>query len=83
MAAPLLDSEFMAYWPKLSVVEKESLLSVARNYVESKENYNDSSDLRRKLISQEREDYLQGKDKSYSWKEVKDMAINPSKRNTI
>ena len=83
MAAPLLDNDFMEYWLKLSVVEKESLLSVAKNYVELKENYTGSLDFRRKLILQEREDYLRGKGKSYSWNEVKDLAINPQKRNAI
>lgn len=83
MAAPLLDTEFMEYWSKLSVVEKESLLHVAKNYVELKNTFSNSSDFRRKLILQEREDYLQGKGKSYSWNEVKELAINPQKRNAI
>ena len=33
MAAPSLDNEFMQYWAKLTPVEKESLLYVARSYV--------------------------------------------------
>ena len=37
MAAPSLDNEFMAYWIKLTSAEKESLLYVARNYVQLKE----------------------------------------------
>ena len=37
MAAPSLDNEFMQYWSKLTPVEKESLLYVARNYVQLKE----------------------------------------------
>ncbi len=83
MAAPILDTEFMEYWSKLSVVEKESLLRVAKNYVELKDTHANSSDFRRKLILQEREDYLQGKGKSYSWDEVKELAINPQKRNAL
>ena len=31
-----LDNEFMEYWLKLSLPEKESLLSVAKNFVELK-----------------------------------------------
>ena len=81
MAAPILDTEFMEYWSKLSVAEKESLLHVAKNYVQLKDIHANNSDFRRKLILQEREDYLQGKGKSYSWNEVKDLAINPQKRN--
>lgn len=37
MVALPLDNEFMNYWYKLSMPEKESLLSVARNFVELKE----------------------------------------------
>lgn len=37
MGALALDNEFMKYWLKLSVPEKKSLLSVAKNFVESKE----------------------------------------------
>jgi hypothetical protein len=33
MGAPSLDNEFMQYWSKLTVIEKESLLNVAKNYV--------------------------------------------------
>lgn len=33
MAALSLDNEFMEYWQKLSVVQKESLLEVAKIYV--------------------------------------------------
>lgn len=31
-----LDNEFMEYWLKLSLPEKESLLSVAKNFIELK-----------------------------------------------
>ena len=37
MGALSLDNEFMKYWLKLSQPEKESLLSVAKNFVEQKE----------------------------------------------
>ena len=79
MAAPILDNEFMEYWSKLSVVEKESLLQVAKNYVERKDTHTSIADSRRTLILQEREAYLPGKGKSYSWNEVREMAINPGK----
>lgn len=38
MAAPSLDNEFMQYWSKLSVVQKESLLSVIKSF-KSKEGF--------------------------------------------
>jgi len=41
MGATPLDNEFMQYWSKLSKVEKESLLSVAKHYAELKESNND------------------------------------------
>ena len=37
MGALSLDNEFMEYWLKLSLVEKASLLSVAKQYVELRE----------------------------------------------
>jgi len=36
MSAQSVEQEFGQYWQKLSVVEKESLLAVAKNYVELK-----------------------------------------------
>lgn len=41
MGAPALDNEFLKYWLKLSVAEKESLLTVAKNYVQLKESEED------------------------------------------
>lgn len=38
---------------------------------------------RKKLIVAEREKYIRGEGKSFSWNEVKIMAINKEKRNTI
>ena len=83
MAVPLLDNEFMKYWSKLSVVEKESLLSVAKNYVQSKLEESDIDDLRKNIIQQERENYLQGKGQSYSWEQVKALAQDKSKRHAL
>jgi len=37
MGALPLDNEFMEYWLKLTLPEKESLLSVAKHFVELKE----------------------------------------------
>jgi hypothetical protein len=36
MAPQSLENEFGEYWSKLSLVEKESLLNVAKNYVQLK-----------------------------------------------
>jgi hypothetical protein len=83
MAVPLLDHEFMQYWSKLTVVEKESLLTVAKNYVQAKHDESDTSDLRKKIIQQERENYLQGKGQSCSWEQVKALALDKSKRHAL
>lgn len=83
MTAPLVDSEFMQYWSKLTVVEKESLLSVAKNYVLLKQEGISSEDMRKSMIEQEREKYLRGEGASYSWEEVKQMAMHKEKRHAI
>jgi hypothetical protein len=81
-AASGLDSEFMQYWLKLSLGQKESLLNVARNFVGLREE-TDTVDLRKQLIQEERQKYLRGEGKSFSWEEVKEMAINKDKRNGL
>lgn len=83
MAAPMLDNEFLQYWNKLTLVEKESLLSVAKNYVQLKEETTDIDTLRKNMIQQERERYLSGKGNSYSWEAVKEMAMNKEKRRAV
>ena len=77
-----LDSEFMQYWLKLSLGQKESLLSVAKNFV-GLENETDAVDLRKKLIQEEREKYLRGEGRSFSWEEVKNMALNKDQRHGL
>ena len=81
MAAPVLDNEFMQYWSKLTTTEKESLLSVAKQYVQLKSE--DTDDLRKQLVMEERASYLKGEGKSFSWDEVKEMATNKEKRNGL
>jgi hypothetical protein len=80
--APGLDTEFMQYWLKLSLVQKESLLSVAKNFVGLKDD-SDVINLRKKLVLEERAKYLQGEGKSYSWEDVRRMALNKDQRNGL
>jgi hypothetical protein len=82
MAAPSLDNEFMKYWEKLSVVQKESLISVAKNYAELT-GVEDMGDARKKLILAERDAYLKGGEIRYGWDQVKEMAYNKDKRNGL
>lgn len=77
-----LDNEFMQYWLRLSLGQKESLLHVAKNFVGLREE-TDSLDLRKQLIQEERQRYLKGEGKSFSWEEVKEMAVNKEKRNGL
>jgi len=83
MATATLDTEFQEYWAKLSVVEKESLLTVAKNYVELKQEEEDPEEARKRLVRKERENYLNGIGKSYSWEEAKEMILNKDKRNAL
>lgn len=77
-----LDNEFMQYWLRLSLGQKESLLNVAKNFVGLSEE-TDAMDLRKQLIQEERQKYLRGEGKSFSWKEVKEMALNKDKRDGL
>lgn len=77
-----LDGEFMQYWLKLSLRQKESLLSVAKNFV-GLQDTNDTTNLRERLIREEREKYLQGEGKSFTWEEVRNMALNKDQRNGL
>jgi hypothetical protein len=81
-ASSALDNEFMKYWPKLSQGQKESLLSVAKNFV-GLQYENDPAELRKMLIQEEREEYLRGEGKSSTWEEVKDAARNKERRNGL
>ncbi len=83
MAIPVLDNEFLQYWTKLNLAEKESLLNVAKHYVQLKKEETDINDLRKQLVMEERAKYLKGEGKSLSWDEVKGMALNKEKRNGL
>ncbi|HVY73614.1 MAG TPA: hypothetical protein VG890_02225 [Puia sp.] len=79
-AVPHLDNEFMEYWLKLSAVQKESLLSVARNFVELKEE-TDINERRKNIILEEREKYFRGEGNSLTPEQVRQMAMRKDKRN--
>lgn len=81
-AASGLDNEFMQYWLKLSLGQKESLLNVAKNFV-GLSGEPDVTDLRKNLIREEREKYLRGEGRSFSWDEVKNMALNKDQRHGL
>jgi len=70
------------YWLRLFLGQKESLLNVAKNFVGLREE-TDDVDLRKDLIQEERQKYFRGNGKSFTWEEVKEMAINKDKRNGL
>jgi hypothetical protein len=57
------------------------IYALVKEYQE--EGGDDITDERKKLIRAERENYLQGKGRSYSWDEVKNMAINRQGANEL
>ncbi len=81
-AASPLDSEFMQYCLRLSLGQKESLLSVTKNFIGLK-NETELADLRKILVQEEREKYLRGEGKSFSWEEVKNKALNKDQRHGL
>ncbi|HEY2726163.1 MAG TPA: hypothetical protein VGI61_03245 [Parafilimonas sp.] len=56
----------------------EAMYALFENEIE-----NDSDVKRLNLVNEEREKYLKGEGKSYSWKEVKQMALNKSERQKL
>ena len=73
----------MQYWSKLTVAEKESLLVVAKNSVQLKQEGMKSDDMHKRMIKRKREEYLRGEGISYSWEEGKQMAVNKEKRHAL
>ena len=57
-------------------------MNVDKNYVQLKEVEN-ISDARKKRILAEREAYLRGENKSFSWEQIKEMALNKDRRNAL
>lgn len=84
MGALQLDNEFMQYWSQLSAVQKESLLLVAKNYLNSGSSQEVEADARKRLILRDREEYLSNSGaSSFTWDQVKQMAIDKGKRNAL
>ena len=65
-----------------SPLDSESLLSVAKNFV-GLQNDTEAVDLRKVLIREEREKHLRGEGRSFSWDEVKNMALNKDQRHGL
>ncbi|HLA52820.1 MAG TPA: hypothetical protein VK618_05935 [Flavitalea sp.] len=64
-------------------MQKESLLGVAKTYVQSGETVEPVGDRRKRMILEDRQNYLQGIDTFCSWEQVKQMAANKEKRSAL
>jgi hypothetical protein len=83
MSVPASENEFMQYWSKLTDDEKQSLLSIAKQYVLQKENITGAEDIHLQLLQEERADYFAGKRRPFSWEEVKQLAVDKEKRMAV
>jgi len=73
MGAQSLDQDFMRYWMRLSVVEKESPYQVAKHYVELKD---DTSPISIEQYNAEIEEAMKSMDAGefYTHEQVKEMS---------
>jgi hypothetical protein len=73
MGAQSLDQDFMRYWMRLSVVEKESLYQVAKHYVELKD---DTAPISIEQYNAEIEEAMKSMDSGefYTHEQVKEMS---------
>jgi len=73
MGAQSLDQDFMRYWMRLSVVEKESLFRVAKHYVELKD---DTAPISIEQYNAEIEEAMKSMDAGefYTHEQVKEMS---------
>lgn len=73
----------MQYWSKLKDEEKKSLLEIAKQFVFLKEDVTGTEEFHQQLLQEERASYGTRKNKSFSWEEVKQMAVDKEKRMAV
>lgn len=61
----------------------ERLLKIIFAIVKEYQEESDTDSIRKQLVREERAKYLRGEGKSYTWDEVRDMAINKEKRDGL
>ena len=73
MGAQSFDQEFMRYWNRLSVVEKQSLFQVAKHYVELKD---DTTPISLEQYNHEIDEAMKAMEAGevYTHEQVKDMS---------
>lgn len=82
MEALKVDNELSEYWPRLNVVQKESIMRVIKHIVEPEEQYVIPQEHIDKIMK-EREDYLNGIGETYSWEEAREYIVNKHKANNV
>lgn len=86
MEAHKIETEFSRYWSKLTIVQKESILNVVK-HIAGPSGYAEEQvvipDEHWALIMKERDDYINGVGKTYSWDQVKEMMHNKEKRDDL
>lgn len=78
-----LDSEFRTYWSELNDEEKYSLLFIARDLVEAKQEDAFATELRKAVLLEEQQNYMRFEGLSYSWESVKKMAQGKPRRGAF
>lgn len=79
MEAQKLETEFSYNWEKLTVVQKESILHVVKNFADANEGIYEEVAIPKDVmdaIKKDRKDYTNGNGKNYGWEEVKDYVLN-------
>ena len=61
----------------------ERLLKIIFAIVKEYQEESDTDSIRKQLVREDRAKYLRGEGKSYTWDEVRDMAINKEKRDGL
>lgn len=83
MEAHKLETEFPLYWSRLTDVQKESVFFVVKNFAAENERNSPAVTIPKEVMDEiwkNREDYMNGVGKNYSWEEVKDYILNRRKK---
>jgi predicted HTH domain antitoxin len=76
MTSPL-ENEFMKCWSELTPDEKESLLNIAKNYMQLRKDHADEPEIQ--ILKEDPEKYLSAENKSFAWNETKELTFRVPK----
>ena len=82
MEAQEFESEFSQYWTKLTVVQKQSVFSVVKNFAEANEEAAGFAIPQEEMdkIWKDREDYSNGIGKNYTREEAREYVLRNQKK---